>query len=171
MFLGIVCVVLAIFTVFGNSLILHALRTCQTLHAPTKALLCSLAFSDLGVGIVVYPLFAVYCFTVVFNNSEAFCSIHDSYAIAAYCLGSVSFLTMTAIAIDRLYAFTQIKVSSVRYLQASCVSSRCVLDIWIDLAFLIPTKPYNNHECSRCDNFLLCCDYFDIIHQSDYWNT
>ncbi|KAJ7340333.1 hypothetical protein OS493_003070 [Desmophyllum pertusum] len=105
-FLGIASVVLAIFTVFGNSLILHALRKCQTLQSPTKALFCSLAFSDLGVGIVVYPLSAVFCFAAVFNNIEVFCAIQYPYLIVAYCLGSVSFLTMTAISLDRYYAFT-----------------------------------------------------------------
>ncbi|XP_078346941.1 melanocyte-stimulating hormone receptor-like [Oculina patagonica] len=105
-FLGISCVVLAIFTVFWNSLILHALRKCQTLHAPTKALFCSLAFSDLGVGIVVFPIFAAICFAAISNNIEVFCAIRDLYVIAGYCLGSVSFFTMTAISLDRIYAFT-----------------------------------------------------------------
>ena len=105
-FLGISSVVLAIFTVFANALILHALRKCQTLHAPTKALLCSLAFSDLGIGLVAYPLFATYCFAAVFNDIEVFCGIQGPYIIAAYFLGSVSFLTMTAISLDRFYAFT-----------------------------------------------------------------
>ncbi|XP_078346297.1 melanocyte-stimulating hormone receptor-like [Oculina patagonica] len=105
-FLGFLSVVLAIFTVFGNSLILHALRNCQTLRAPTKALFCSLAFSDLAVGIVVNPMFAGYCLAAVFNNIEAFCAIRDPYVIAGFCLGSVSFFTMTAISLDRFYAFT-----------------------------------------------------------------
>ncbi|XP_078347811.1 melanocyte-stimulating hormone receptor-like [Oculina patagonica] len=104
-FLGISSFVLAIFTVFANTLILHALRKCQTLHAPTKALFFSLAFSDLGVGLVVYPLFATYCFASILNNIEIFCAIRGPYTIAAYCFGSVSFLTMTAISLDRLFAF------------------------------------------------------------------
>ena len=104
-FLGISSVALAIFTVFGNIFILYALRKCQTLHAPTKALFCSLALSDLGVGIVVYPLFTTYCFAAVFNNIEVFCAIRGPYTIDAYCFGSVSFLTMTAISFDRLCAF------------------------------------------------------------------
>ena len=105
-FLGIASVVLVIVTVFGNSLILHALRKCQTLHAPTKALLCSLALSDLGVAVFALPLFAVYCFAAVFNNIELFCAIRHPYAIVGFSLGSVSFLTMTAISLDRYYAFT-----------------------------------------------------------------
>ena len=105
-FLGILSAALAIFTIFVNVLILYAFRKCRNFHAPTKALFCSLAFSDLGVGIVVFPLSALYCFAVVFNNINIFCSIFGPYTISAYCLGSVSFLTIAAIAIDRYYAFT-----------------------------------------------------------------
>ena len=102
--LGSTNVLLAIFITFGNCLIMHALRKSQSLHAPTKALICSLALSDLGVGLVVNPLFATYCVAVVYNKSELFCNIQGPYAVAGYGLGSVSFLTMTVIALDRFYA-------------------------------------------------------------------
>ena len=104
--LGISSIILALLTVFGNLLILHALRKCQTIHAPTKVLFCSLAFSDLGVGIVVYPLFATYCLAAVFDDIEVFCAIRGPYTIAAYCLASVSFYSMTVLSLDRFYAFT-----------------------------------------------------------------
>ena len=104
-FLGISSSILAICTIFANILILYALRKCQNLHTPTKTLLCGLAFSDVGIGIFVYPAFAWYSFAAAFDNIEAFCAIQASYTIAAYCLGSVSFLTMTAISLDRFYAF------------------------------------------------------------------
>ena len=97
-------VVLAIFIVFGNSLILYALYKCQSLHHLTKALYCSLAFSNLGIGLIVIPLFVVYCLAVVFNNVHLFCLIQFPCAMAGYFLGSVSFLTLTTIALDRFYA-------------------------------------------------------------------
>lgn len=105
-FLGISSSILAICTIFANILILYALRKCQNLHTPTKMLLCGLAFSDVAIGIFVYPAFAWYSFAAAFDNMEAFCAIQASYTIAAYCLGSVSFLTMTAISLDRFYAFS-----------------------------------------------------------------
>ena len=104
--LGFSSAVLATFTIFGNLLILYALWKCQTLHAPTKALFCSLALSDLGVGLAAYPLFAAYCLAAVFNDIEVFCAIRGPYTIAGYFLGSVSFITITAITLDRVYAFT-----------------------------------------------------------------
>ena len=103
--LGITNIVLAIFTVFGNCLMLHALRKCPSLYSPIKALFCSLALSDFGVGLFVEPLFAAYCFTVVFNDVNLFCKVRNPYAIVSYFLASVSFFTMTVIAFDRFYAF------------------------------------------------------------------
>ena len=103
--LGITNIVLAIFTIFGNCLMLHALRKCLSLYSPIKALFCSLALSDLGVGLFVQPLFAACCFAVVFNDIDLFCKVRTPYTIVGYCLASVSFLTITVIAFDRFRAF------------------------------------------------------------------
>lgn len=97
-------IVLAIFIIFGNSLILYALYKCQSMHRLTTALYCSLAFSNLGIGLTVIPLFVLYCLAVVFNNVSLFCLIQVPYAMSGYFLGSVSFLTLTTIALDRFYA-------------------------------------------------------------------
>ena len=102
--LGSVNIVLAFLTIFGNSLMLNCLRKCQSIHAPTKALFCSLALSDLGVGLFAFPLSAVYCFAVAFSNMDLFCNIQGPYAMFSSCLGSLSFLSMTALALDRFYA-------------------------------------------------------------------
>ena len=97
-------IVLAIFIISGNSLILYSLYKCQSMHRLTKALYCSLAFSNLGIGLTVIPLFVAYCLAVVLNNVYLFCVIQVPYAMAGYFLGSVSFLTLTTIALDRFYA-------------------------------------------------------------------
>ena len=103
--LGITNIALAIFTVFGNCLMLHALRKCRSLYSPIKALFYSLALTDLGVGLFVEPLFAVCCFAVVFNDLDLFCMVRTPYAIVGFCLASVSFMTITVIAFDRFRAF------------------------------------------------------------------
>ena len=103
--LGITNIVLAILTVFGNCLMLQALRKCPSLYSPIKALFCSLALSDLGVGLFFQPLFAAYCFSLVLNDVNLFCKVRNPYAIVAYFLGSVSFFSITVIAFDRFYAF------------------------------------------------------------------
>lgn len=104
-FLGILNIVLAALTVFANCLMLHALSKCKSLYTPIKASFSSLAVSDLGVGLFTQPLLATYCFAVVSNNVGLFCTIQSPYNIVAYALTSVSFLTITVIAVDRFYAF------------------------------------------------------------------
>ena len=49
--------ILACMTVIGNILILISLKRTSRVHAASKALYCSLAVSDLGVGLFVQPLF------------------------------------------------------------------------------------------------------------------
>ena len=97
-------VVLAILTILGNSLVLYALRKCQSLQNSTKALLASLALSDLGIGLFAYPLFVAYCLSIVYTNGDLFCAIESPYVMVSYCLASVSGFTMTLISLDRLYA-------------------------------------------------------------------
>ena len=137
-FLGISSVPFAIFIILGNILILHALRNCQALHAPTKALFCNSAIADLGVGLAVYPLFAAYCFAAAFNNIEAFCATRGPYTIAAYSLGSVSFMTITVIVLDRFFAFElryryrQFFTFTMAVLMLS--DPVCLLGVWNNLA-------------------------------------
>ncbi|XP_029191768.2 melanocortin receptor 4-like [Acropora millepora] len=102
--LATVAVVLAILTILGNFLVLYALRKCQSLQNSTRALLASLALSDLGIGLFAYPLFVAYCLSIVYNNVDLFCAIQSPYAMVGYCLASVSFFTMTLISLDRFYA-------------------------------------------------------------------
>ena len=155
-FLGISSIASAVFAVFGNLLILHALRKCLTLHSPTKVLFCSLAFSDLGVGIVVYPLFATYCLAAVFDDIEVFCAIRGPYTVAGYCLASVSFLTMTVLSLDRFYAFT----SRLRYHQL-VTFERAVLLLaacWI-FGFIWPFSWLLNEKLAMivAALIILCC--------------
>ena len=48
---------LAITSIIGNLLVLHAVWKTPTLHVPSVVLLCGLALSDLTVGAVVQPFF------------------------------------------------------------------------------------------------------------------
>ena len=48
---------LAITSIIGNLLVLHAVWKTPTLHVPSVVLLCGLALSDLTVGAVMQPFF------------------------------------------------------------------------------------------------------------------
>ncbi|RMX43769.1 hypothetical protein pdam_00019504 [Pocillopora damicornis] len=56
----------------GNSLILIALQKPSSLHPPSKVLLCSLAASDLCVGLILQPLVAI-LLTAVAVESKSLC--------------------------------------------------------------------------------------------------
>lgn len=88
-----------------NSVILTAVRRCRTLHPPSKALLCSLVLSDLGVGVLVTPLKLALNLAVVLKNPSLYCLLWRPFRIIAAVMGTVSFFTSTAIALDRYLAF------------------------------------------------------------------
>lgn len=96
--------VLSIVAVLGNAAILMALPQCRSIHSSTKVLFYSLAFSDFGVGIVAQPLQVASGAGALKNVQKLFCSIQPVYAIVAYFFCAVSFLTMTAISLDRYFA-------------------------------------------------------------------
>ena len=88
----------------GNIMILSALRKCQSLHSPSKALICSLALTDLVVGLVVLPLFTAYYLTIILEIPTYYCVIAVTYGrLSAFIVG-VSLSTIATIAIDRYLA-------------------------------------------------------------------
>ena len=98
--------VLSVTAIVGNSAILWALtKSSSTLRPPSKALLFSLAMSDLGVGALVQPLYITYKAAEVNDNFRMFCVAGIGFHLSANVFSAVSFLTVTAIAIDRLLAF------------------------------------------------------------------
>ena len=97
--------VLSVTAIVGNSAILWALtKSSSTLRSPSKALLFSLAMSDLGVGALVQPLYITYKAAEVNDNFRMFCVAGIGFHLSANVFSAVSFLTVTAIAIDRLLA-------------------------------------------------------------------
>ena len=96
--------ILAIVAIFGNGIILHAIRKSAALRPPSRALLCSLAASDFGVGLIVQPFYVLYKTAELKNNHLLYCIGGIGFHLSANVLSAVSFLTVTAIAIDRVLA-------------------------------------------------------------------
>ena len=88
----------------GNSLILVALHKESSLHPPSKLLYRCLATTDLLVGLVAQPLYAVYWMSEVQEHWSLCRYVRDATYITAYVLLLVSLMTMTAISVDRLLA-------------------------------------------------------------------
>ena len=91
----------------GNTLILIALRKVTSLHSPTKLLFQCLAITDLGVGLISQPLYAIYnMFLINFNLKlwNITFILYDITWASSICLCSVSLLTTTGLSLDRLLA-------------------------------------------------------------------
>ena len=95
---------LAVASALGNAVILHAMRKSAALRPPSRALLYSLAASDLGVGFFVQPCYVVYKTAELMNNHQMYCIFGIGFHLLANVFSAVSFLTITAIALDRLLA-------------------------------------------------------------------
>lgn len=101
------CVVNAVFSVIStlsNLLILVAIRRSPSLHTPSVAFLFGLALSDLGVGLVVHPLFFLQILAKVIRHKSLFCAAGISVEVSANTLCLVSLLTVTAVGLDKLVA-------------------------------------------------------------------
>ncbi len=104
-FVCVVSVIGSVFSTLGNIMILFALRKCQSLHYPSKALLCSLALTDLFVGLVVLPLFTAYYLMLILEMPKYYCVIAITFGRISSFIGAVSLATIATIAIDRYLAF------------------------------------------------------------------
>ncbi|XP_078357232.1 adenosine receptor A3-like [Oculina patagonica] len=98
-------VVCSVLSSFGNTMILFALRKCQSLHSPSKALLCSLALTDLFVGLVVLPLYITYNLMIILEMPRHYCVIAITYGRTSTFIAGVSLENIATIAIDRYLAF------------------------------------------------------------------
>ncbi|CAH3122335.1 unnamed protein product, partial [Pocillopora meandrina] len=90
--------------IVGNFLILLALRKCQSLHSPSKVLICSLALTELFVGVVVVPLFVVYYTMIILEKPRYCCTVAITYARISTFIGTVSLENIATVAIDRYLA-------------------------------------------------------------------
>ena len=95
--------------VLGNILVIRALFKASSIQTNLKMLFCSLAFSDLAVGL--FAQFSTSAITTVIlkmkvdgtNNFEFLCpGIVSAYNFFAFFLACASLLTITAITLDRL---------------------------------------------------------------------
>lgn len=113
----------------GNAVVLIALVRTRSLHSPSKALLRSLALSDLFVGLLVQPLYIAYCVSGVVSNHWVRCISWMLYPLLSDYFVAVSFFTMISISIDR-YLALQLRS---RYRSAVTITkaNMTVLSLWI----------------------------------------
>ena len=120
---------LALTSIVGNTLVLHAVWKTPTLRSPSMLLLCSLALSDLTVGAVVQPLFIARDLIVVYSHSERLKHLFLSVSqIFGYFMCGISLCTVAAISVDRLIAIQK----SLQYLSIVTIPRvrRILVAIW-----------------------------------------
>ena len=128
-FLSVLNTFLSITAFLENTLILVALHKDTSLHPPSKLLFRNLAITDLFVGITAEPLHVVYWMSEVKERWDVCFHAQVSGLSASYILCSVSFLTMTAISVDRLLALSL----GLRYRQVVTFKRTCItiIGLWI----------------------------------------
>ena len=99
-------VAISIAAILGNVLILVAFRkvSARVLHPPSKLLFECLAYSDLGVGLVLQPL-RIISYNSYENTESCFYGLLASWIVGNILFG-VSLLTLTVTGVDRLLALT-----------------------------------------------------------------
>ena len=83
--------------VVGNSLLLAAFITTPCIRSPSSVFLCSLALSDLLVGLVVQPVYILYLL-------KFHALLYPIVWVSMIFVGAVSMSTMTTISLDRFLA-------------------------------------------------------------------
>ena len=86
-----------------NIVTIIALRKPLTIPRALKILLLSMAVSDLGVGLLVQPLYITRLVMMIKENTQTlyFEITLNSFYVTAYSLASASFLSVVALAADR----------------------------------------------------------------------
>ena len=97
--------ILSLSAIFGNTVIICALTRTSCTLSPSKILLLGLAISDLGVGLVVQPLYITVIVKILLGNSLVFqCHSKIAFLVVGTFLAGVSFFTVSAISFDRFLA-------------------------------------------------------------------
>ena len=112
-FLSTLNIFLSITASLGNALILAALHKETSLHPPTKRLFRCLAITDLCVGVITQPLFAVFLFSSATTevNPKVIFYTATLCTASSFVLCQLSIFTSSAISVDRLLAL----LSGLRY--------------------------------------------------------
>ena len=97
---------LSITAIIFNSVTIQALRRTSSLSKPLRTLLLSLAVSDLGVGLLVQPLYIVLLlkWLQVDAGNGPTCATYTAYTFAGILFSVASFFGVMALSADRFLA-------------------------------------------------------------------
>ena len=135
--LCVVKVLLCLSAITLNSISIHAIRKTSSLQTTMKIMLLSLAVSDLGVGLLVYPLAIVITTLEMTSNAQknqAYMVILTLFQVPLNLFYYATFFGVTALSVERFLAiFFHLRYQElVTYKRVVAA----VISIWISCAFL-----------------------------------
>ncbi|CAH3164939.1 unnamed protein product [Porites evermanni] len=131
-----------------NIITMQALRKTPSLPKTLKTLLLSLAVSDLGVGLLVQPLYVA--ILVMEKNSTAYSTVELARSIQAKILVFVSHFGVFALAVDRFLAIQL----HLRYQEL--VTHKRVVAVVISVWVFSASISYPSHPIMRAVIVVLC---------------
>ncbi|EDO42773.1 predicted protein [Nematostella vectensis] len=140
----VICVlnsVLAVTITFANSSLLLAILGTPSLRTPSYLLVCSLAVTDVGVGLVIQPLYIWRKMAEMRGDVPTFCALYMAGNVLAHLIGSPSFFTATALSCDRYLAISL----GVRYRQKVTTRRilRLIAGLWFLAVFVVIARFYS----------------------------
>ncbi|XP_032234201.1 histamine H2 receptor-like [Nematostella vectensis] len=105
----LVCIINAVLiipTVALNLFVILSITRTPSLRKPSHALICLLAFTDFGVGVLVQPLYIARKVLAMRGDYEQFCVILQTGDVVSHVVCVPSFFIITATSVDRYLAVT-----------------------------------------------------------------
>ena len=89
-----------------NSVTIQALRKASSLSKPLRALLLSLTFTDLGVGLLCHPFNIAFLIQWLRQDMESYptCAAYTAFTFITNSLSKASFFGIAALSVDRFLA-------------------------------------------------------------------
>ena len=150
-------IVLALTSIIGNTLVLHAVWKTPSLRSPSMVLLCGLALSDLAVGGVAQPLFIAHDLIALYPQSGG--PIHvllflNIYNMLGFSLCGISLCTVSAISVDRLLAIQK----SLQYPSIVTIPrvTRLLVAIWTACVILASTQLWHQKSLVILMGTVIC---------------
>ena len=135
------CVVSSIFaltSVLGNGTIMFVIWKEKDLHSPAFTLLFCLAVADVLVGLISQPSFVAFKTAELLRQYNVYCNLRLIQFFFGWIIGSVSYVILSAISIDRLLALSL----HLRYNSIVTVArvTKLVIVIWLLISIVTASK-------------------------------
>ncbi|NP_001301099.1 ocellar opsin-like [Limulus polyphemus] len=159
--LGICITALGLISLTGNSVVIYIFLTTKSLRTPSNLLVVNLAFSDFMMMFTMMPMMSVCCFSQSWIFGPLACGIYGAFGSG---FGSISIISMMAIAIDRYRVIVK-GLSGERLTYREAVLWICIIWIFVGLWTAAPFFGWNSYVP---EGNLTSCSIDMVSHD---WNS